>query len=57
MKKEKIDRISCLSRKARSEGLSEAEKAEQKLLRDEYIAAVKANLRATLDNIEIVDKK
>ena len=57
MEKEKIDRISCLSRKSRSEGLTDAEKAEQELLRREYIAAVKANLRAALDNIEIVDKK
>ena len=57
MEKEKIDRISALSRKSRSEGLTEAEKAEQKSLREEYLASVRKNLKATLDEIEVVDKK
>ena len=38
MTDEKIARINELAKKAKAEGLSEAEKAEQKALREEYIA-------------------
>ncbi|MBQ7990943.1 MAG: DUF896 domain-containing protein [Oscillospiraceae bacterium] len=55
MTKEKLDRISALSRKQRSSGLTDEERAEQKMLRDEYRAGVIRNLTAQLDNIEIVD--
>lgn len=50
-------RISELSRKSRSEGLTEAEKAEQKALREEYLADIRKNFRATLDNIEFTAGK
>ena len=56
-KRKKILRINELAKKSREKELSEAEKQEQRELREEYLAAVKKNLRATLDNIEIVDKK
>jgi len=36
--------------------LTEDEKEEQKLLRQEYIEAYKANLKDTLENIVIVDE-
>ncbi len=49
MKQEKIDRISELSRKSRSVGLTEEEKTEQAALRREYIDSIKANLRAMLE--------
>lgn len=49
----KIDRINTLARKAKSVGLTEEEKAEQAELRKEYIAAVKGNLKAQLNNISI----
>ena len=53
-----IQRINELARKAKtSEGLTEAEKEEQQLLRRQYIEAFKANLRSQLDNIEFVDEK
>lgn len=55
MEKEKIDRISELSRKSRSVGLTEEELCEQKALREEYLAAVRRNFKAELDNIEFVD--
>lgn len=55
MDKKKLDRISELSRKQRSVGLDDAEKAEQAELRKDYLAAVRKSLRAELDNIEIVD--
>ncbi|MCI9408391.1 MAG: DUF896 domain-containing protein [Oscillospiraceae bacterium] len=57
MNKEKIERINELAKKSRTaEGLTEAEKAEQAALRQEYRDGVKANLEGQLKNIEIVDK-
>lgn len=53
---EMIDRINELSRKKKTEGLTEEEQAEQKVLYKEYIAAFRANLKSQLDNIEIVDR-
>lgn len=52
---EQIKRINELYNKAKSDGLTEEEKAEQQLLRNEYIASFRANLRGTLDRIEIVN--
>ena len=58
MTKEKIDRRNELARKSRTaEGLTEAEKAEQAALRQEYRDGVKANLEGQLQNIEVVDKE
>lgn len=54
MEKSKIERINFLAKKAKTEGLSEQERKEQKTLRDEYIASVKKNLTAQLDNTYIV---
>lgn len=51
----KIQRINELYRKSQAEGLSEAEKKEQDLLRKEYIANVKKNLRNQLNNIDMVN--
>lgn len=57
MTPEKIQRINQLTAKSRTpEGLTDAEKAERELLRNEFRAAVKANLTAQLDNIEIADE-
>lgn len=55
MTKEKIDRINELARKSREQGLTDEEKREQTELRFEYRSSVMANLKAQLDNIEIVD--
>lgn len=52
-----IGRINELARKSKTVGLSEEEKEEQAMLRSEYIAAIKADLRATLESIEIVDEQ
>lgn len=53
---EKIARINELYRKSKAEGLTEEEKKEQDLLRKEYIANVRKNLRAQLDNIDVVNE-
>lgn len=50
---ERIQRINELYHKSQAEGLTEAEKAEQKKLREEYVASVRGNLRAQLENISI----
>lgn len=55
MTQEKIQQINELYRKSQAEGLSEAEKKEQDLLRKEYIANVKKNLRNQLNNIDMVN--
>ena len=54
MTQEKIDRINALARKSKTPaGLTEAEKAEQQALRQEYIAEMRASLAAQLDNTVI----
>lgn len=55
MTQEKIDRINALARKQKSEGLTEAEKAEQYKLRREYIEAYKQSLISQLENTYIVE--
>ena len=53
MDQQKIARINELYRKSKAEGLTEAEKKEQKILRTEYMDSVKRNLRSQLNNIDI----
>lgn len=50
---ERIKRINELYHKSQAEGLTEEEKQEQARLRQEYVANVRANLRAQLDNISV----
>ena len=57
MTKEKIARINFLAKKAKSEGLTEQEAAEQKALRDEYRAEFRKSLEAQLEKIEFVDNE
>ncbi len=54
MEQKKIDRINELARKQKSVGLTDEERTEQKALREEYVALVKRNLTAQLDNTYIV---
>lgn len=56
MEQAKIQRINELAKKSKEGGLTPEEKAEQQVLRQEYIQAFKADLKATLDNVVIVDK-
>ena len=53
MEQSKIDRINELARKAKTEPLTEEEKAEQKVLREEYLASFRAMFRGQLDNTVI----
>lgn len=50
---ERILRINELARKQRGPGLSEEEKAEQAILRREYIDNIKGNLAAQLDSVRV----
>ncbi len=56
MDADKIARINELYRRSKAEGLTEEEKKEQKLLRLEYIEAVRMNLRGQLNNIDIQEQ-
>lgn len=56
MEKNKIARINELAKKSKTVGLTDAEKAEQKLLRDEYRADFRKSLMSQLDRIEFVDE-
>ena len=53
MDESRIGRINELARKAKTEGLTDAEREEQALLRKEFIAGFRRNLRSQLDNIDI----
>ncbi len=50
---ERIARINELYHLSQERRLTESELDEQKTLRKEYIASVRANLRGQLDNIDI----
>ncbi len=55
MEDSKIKRINQLAKKAKAEGLTPDEAAEQKALRAEYVAAFRASLTAQLESTRIVD--
>ena len=55
MTQEKINRINELARKQKTVGLTDEEKAEQKVLRREYIDSFRKSLESQLSNIEILE--
>ena len=55
MEQSRIDRINELARKAKAEGLTDAEIEERAVLRQEYLNAVMSNARAVLENTYIVE--
>lgn len=55
MTDEKILRINALVKKSREVGLTEEEKAEQKRLREEYVASFRESLRAQLDSTVVIN--
>ena len=48
-----IDRINTLYHKSKAVGLTPEEKAEQDRLRQEYIRAIRENLRGNLNSMKI----
>lgn len=56
MTEEKIARINELARKSKTVGLTPEEKAEQAVLRKEYLAAIRKSLESQLDNIYILEE-
>jgi uncharacterized protein YnzC (UPF0291/DUF896 family) len=53
MVREKVERINFLAKKSKIEGLTDEEKAEQKALRDEYIAEIRYSFGQTLESTVI----
>lgn len=51
-----ISKINALARKAKTTGLTESEKQEQTLLRNQYREMFRRNLKQQLDRIEVIDK-
>ncbi len=51
-----IDRINELARKSKRTGLTSQEKEEQARLRQEYIRAIRRNLRGQLDQIDVIER-
>lgn len=51
-----VKRINELSRKAKAEGLTEAEKSEQADLRAQYIKAFRQGFLNTMENVYVVDE-
>lgn len=56
MEKIKLDRINELAHKSKAEGLTLEEKEEQRILRQEFIAEIRADVKASLESIEIVEE-
>lgn len=56
MDEKTIGRINELARKAKAEGLTAAEKEEQQKLRRAFIESVRMNVKAQLDNIDVIDE-
>ena len=55
MTDEKIARINELAKKSKAGELTPAEQAEQKALREEYIAGFRRSLKAQLDNTVVLN--
>ncbi len=57
MTQELLERINFLAKKSKAEGLSEEEKAEQQVLRAQYIKEFRQGVSNTLDNTYIMDEQ
>lgn len=57
LSKEKLERISELSRKSKSIGLSIEEAKEQSALRKEYLETFRTTMRDTIESVKVVDSE
>lgn len=55
MDDKQVERINELYHKSQKEGLTEEEKMEQLKLRSDYIAAIRKNMRGTLDQVSFLN--
>lgn len=55
LSKEKLARINELAKKAKSIGLNNEEKAEQKLLREEYLQNIRGSFKNQLKTLKVID--
>jgi uncharacterized protein YnzC (UPF0291/DUF896 family) len=55
LSQEKIDRINELSKKSKTAGLSIEEAKEQTKLRQEYLTSFRSSMRATIENVQVID--
>ena len=53
--KDRVERINFLSQKARTEGLTNAEKVEQQVLREDYLREIKGQFIQTVSSISVQD--
>lgn len=56
MDPKKVERINFLAKKSKAEGLTEEEKAEQQVLRQEYIQNWRNGMRQTLESVRFVEE-
>ncbi len=57
LSQEKLDRINSLAQKAKTVGLTDAEKQEQQALRQEYLQVFRQGMLNQLQSVTIVDAK
>ncbi|KOO49203.1 DUF896 domain-containing protein [Viridibacillus arvi] len=55
LSKEKLQRISVLSKKSKSQGLTVEEAKEQTTLRKEYLDTFRTSMRETIENVRVFD--
>lgn len=53
--KARLERINVLSQKAKTEGLTNAEKVEQQVLREDHLRDIKGQVIQTVSSISIED--
>lgn len=53
--KEKLDRINTLAKKAKTEGLNDEERQEQKTLRKEYLGNVRSSFKNQFKTMTVKD--
>ncbi|ALS77649.1 DUF896 domain-containing protein [Planococcus kocurii] len=50
-----LPRINQLAKKAREEGLTNAEKVEQQVLREDYLRSIRGQVESTVTSMTVID--